>query len=82
MQGYVYVCVDEPQGLRSSVPPDRGRNGDVAEVRFHGRNRELWEARDVSPARPHEYDYQIEELAEWIPKIMLLHGATGRSTCC
>jgi uncharacterized protein YecE (DUF72 family) len=68
-----YVCVDEPQGLASSVPPVAAATADVAEVRFHGRNAALWEARDVSPAERHHYDYGREELAEWVPRIKLLH---------
>jgi uncharacterized protein YecE (DUF72 family) len=69
----VYVCVDEPQGSASSVPPVAAATADVAEVRFHGRNAPLWEARDVSPAERHRYDYRLEELQEWVPKIRRLH---------
>jgi uncharacterized protein YecE (DUF72 family) len=69
----VYVCVDEPQGYRSSVPPVAAATTDVAEVRFHGRNTELWEAPGVSPAQRHAYDYRPEELAEWVPRIRSLH---------
>ena len=38
-----FVCVDEPQGFKSSVPPVVEATSDVALVRFHGRNREMWE---------------------------------------
>jgi uncharacterized protein YecE (DUF72 family) len=69
----VYVCVDEPQGLVSSIPPIAAATTDVAEVRFHGRNTELWEAPGVSPAQRHAYDYQPDELAEWVPRIKALH---------
>jgi uncharacterized protein YecE (DUF72 family) len=68
-----YVCVDEPPGLASTVPPVAVATTDVAEVRFHGRNVALWEAPDVTPAERHRYDYQRDELAEWVPKIRLLH---------
>jgi len=71
--GFAYVCVDEPQGLATSMPPVAAATATVAAVRFHGRNRELWEASGVIPARRHEYDYKAEELAEWVPRIMSLH---------
>jgi uncharacterized protein YecE (DUF72 family) len=69
----VYVCVDEPRGLASSVPPVAVATTDVAEVRFHGRNAALWEAPEVTPVERHRYDYRRAELAEWVPKIRLLH---------
>lgn len=72
-----YVCVDEPQGFPSSVPPVTAATSDVAEVRFHGRNTDLWEDPKVSPAQRHAYDYRPEELAEWVPRILSLH-ADGR----
>ena len=71
--GLAYVCVDEPQGLATSMPPVAAATAEVAAVRFHGRNRELWEQPGVSPAQRHEYDYQADELAEWVPRIMSLH---------
>ena len=39
-----YVCVDAPQGFRSSMPPVAAATAALAEVRFHGRNQETWEA--------------------------------------
>src|SRR5262245_40803093 len=71
--GLAYVCVDEPQGLASSVPPVAAATAEIAAVRFHGRNRELWEESGVSPAQRHTYDYQAAEMAEWVPRIMSLH---------
>ena len=70
----VYVCVDEPAGLASTLPPVAVATTDVAEVRFHGRNAALWEAPGVPPAERHRYDYRREELAEWVPKIRQLHN--------
>jgi uncharacterized protein YecE (DUF72 family) len=69
----VYVCVDEPQGFASSIPPVAVATADLAEVRFHGRNKEMWEADNVSPLERHRYDYRRKELAEWVPKIRALH---------
>jgi uncharacterized protein YecE (DUF72 family) len=69
----VYVCVDEPQGFRSSVPPVAAATADLAAVRFHGRNADAWEAPGVTPTQRHAYDYRAEELAEWVPRIASLH---------
>ncbi|MGH9276816.1 MAG: DUF72 domain-containing protein [Acidimicrobiales bacterium] len=65
-----YVCVDEPQGFRSSVPPVVAVTSDLAVVRFHGRNAETWEDRDVpSAAERFRYRYRVNELQEWVPKV-------------
>jgi uncharacterized protein YecE (DUF72 family) len=68
----VYVCVDEPQGFRSSVPPVAAATADLAAVRFHGRNTDAWEAPGDTPALRTAYDYRDEELAEWVPRIASL----------
>ncbi|MDP8958573.1 MAG: DUF72 domain-containing protein [Actinomycetota bacterium] len=68
-----YVCVDEPQGFSSSVPPVSAVTAGVAAVRFHGRNSETWEAKGISAAERFAYDYSKEELEEWVPKIEALH---------
>jgi uncharacterized protein YecE (DUF72 family) len=68
-----YVCVDEPQGFRSSVPPVTAvTNPKLAVVRLHGRNAETWEARDVSVAERFRYSYSQPELAEWVPRVQEL----------
>lgn len=77
--GLVYVAVDEPQGFRSSVPPVTAvTNPTVAEVRFHGRNAETWEARGISAAERFRYDYRPDELEEWVPKVRELAGAAEK----
>ena len=63
------VCVDEPQGLKSSVPPIDQVTAPLSIIRFHGRNRENWEAKDVTTMEKFNYLYREEELKEWIPKI-------------
>jgi uncharacterized protein YecE (DUF72 family) len=63
------VCVDEPQGLKTSVPPLPAVTAPLAIVRFHGRNAEKWEARDAAPDERFEYLYSEEELREWVPRI-------------
>ncbi|GID92611.1 hypothetical protein Adi01nite_20230 [Amorphoplanes digitatis] len=63
------VCVDMPQGHRSSVPPVVAATSDLAVVRFHGHS-DKWTSRDI-----HEkfgYDYSKKELREWVPKLRAL----------
>ncbi len=67
-----YVCVDEPQGFKSSVPPVVAVTAPVAEVRFHGRNAENWEKKGITAAERFRYDYPKEELEEWLPRIETL----------
>jgi len=74
--GQPFVCVDEPRGFRSSVPPDAEATTDIALVRFHGRNRETWEKKGIGPAERFNYLYSEEELREWVPRIRHLASAT------
>src|SRR5205807_1867852 len=67
--GLAYVCVDEPQGFRSSVPPVVAATTDLAVVRFHGRNAETWEDNAPTAAERFRYRYQVDELQEWVPKV-------------
>ncbi len=67
-----YVCVDEPQGFASSVPPVVDATSEVAVTRFHGRNAELWQKKVASAAERFDYLYSDEELAEWIPRVEAL----------
>ncbi len=64
-----FVCVDMPQGHRSSVPPLLAATADLAVVRFHGHS-DKWTSKDI-----HEkfgYRYSDEELAGWVPKLKAL----------
>lgn len=71
--GLTYVCVDEPQGFKSSVPPVTAvTDPDLAMVRFHGRNAGSWQAKDVSVAERFKYLYSDAELQEWAPEIKRL----------
>ena len=64
------VMVDEPQGFRSSVPAVTAvTSGELAIVRFHGRNAATWEARGITPAERFRYLYDRDELREWVPRI-------------
>jgi uncharacterized protein YecE (DUF72 family) len=72
-----YVAVDEPQGFKSSVPgvvvPT---NDDLAVFRFHGRNGENWEKKDIPPSERFRYLYDEDELADWTPRIAAVAKAT------
>lgn len=64
------VCVDMPQGFDSSVPPIAAATArDLALVRFHGRDAEVWAKKNVSPSERFRYEYSEQELKEWVPKI-------------
>jgi uncharacterized protein YecE (DUF72 family) len=64
------VMVDEPQGLRSSIPPlSTVTSPDLAIVRFHGRRTETWEATGIPVVERFRYLYSEAELAEWLPRI-------------
>jgi uncharacterized protein YecE (DUF72 family) len=71
-----YVCVDEPQGFRSSVPSVVAATAPVALVRMHGRNYETWEKKGIGAAERFDYLYGEEELEEWLPRVrQLAEGA-------
>jgi uncharacterized protein YecE (DUF72 family) len=64
------VCVDEPQGFDSSIPPVAAATAkDLAIVRFHGRNAETWKRRVKTAAERFDYLYEEKELEEWVPRI-------------
>jgi len=65
-----YVAVDEPQGFKSSVPPVVVETShELAVFRFHGRNAENWEKKDIPPSERFRYLYDEDELADWTPQI-------------
>jgi len=64
-----FVCVDEPQGFRSSVPPIAEATADIGLVRFHGRNSDTWERKGVSVSERFNYLYTEEELRGWASRI-------------
>jgi len=75
-QCLLYTCVDEPQGMQSSVPPIAAATGDIAVIRFHGRNVANWEKRGISVTEKFDYLYTREELQEWVPRIKELAQRT------
>jgi uncharacterized protein YecE (DUF72 family) len=67
-----FVCVDEPQGFRSSVPPLAEATASDALVRFHGRNAEMWEGKGITASERFRYLYSEDELKEWVSPIQRL----------
>ena len=72
--GLAYVSVDMPQGFANSLPPVTAVTADLAVVRFHGHNRETWNAKGITAAERFAYLYDSEELAGWAPKVRDLAG--------
>ncbi|MBI4289831.1 MAG: DUF72 domain-containing protein [Chloroflexi bacterium] len=64
------VCVDEPQGFKSSVPPLAEVTSALGFVRFHGRNTGNWERKGVPATEKFDYLYTEDELKEWVPKVL------------
>ena len=76
--GLSLICVDEPQGFPSSVPPVAEATADVALVRFHGRNRATWERRGIAASERFDYYYSRDELSEWLGPIRRLQEKVSR----
>ena len=74
-----FVCVDEPQGFKSSIPPVTQTTSDIALVRFHGRNRATWEKQGITTAERFNYLYSENELQDWVPRIK---GLSERTQQC
>ncbi len=71
--GFAYVCVDEPQGLESSVPPVAAMAASgLSVVRFHGRRAEFWEGPVAKVSERFRYLYDDRQLREWLPRIAQL----------
>ncbi|MDQ3937698.1 MAG: DUF72 domain-containing protein [Chloroflexota bacterium] len=65
-----FVMVDEPQGMRSSIPPLVAvTSTELAVMRFHGRRAETWEKRGIPVVERFRYLYDRDELAEWVPRL-------------
>ncbi len=73
--GMSYVCVDEPQGFETSVPPVLVATSDLGVVRFHGHNRENWRKKGIPPSERFRYLYSEEELRTWVPRLRELSGS-------
>jgi uncharacterized protein YecE (DUF72 family) len=70
-RGIAHVIVDEPQGLKTSVPPIwEVTRPDIAVVRLHGRNHVTWEKKGLKTASERfDYWYDEKELKALAPQI-------------
>jgi uncharacterized protein YecE (DUF72 family) len=63
--------VDEPQGMKSSVPPLAAVTAPrLAVLRMHGRNADAWEKKGIPVVERFRYLYSEKELKEWVPRII------------
>ena len=69
--GLSYVCVDEPQGYPSSIPPVLAATSDLAVVRMHGHS-DKWTSKQI--AEKFGYRYGEAELDEWAGRLRGLAG--------
>jgi len=74
-----YVSVDTPR-LRRTIPPYLLVTSDFFVVRFHGRNREMWEkslkrGSHVTVEERYDYQYSRSELEEWARRIERLSNS-------
>ena len=67
------VCVDLPQGFRSSVPPVVTATAGLSVLRFHGHSTK-WDSKNIHDR--FGYLYQPGELREWVPRIQSLAEKT------
>ena len=77
--GLPFVCVDEPRGFKSSVPPVAEVTSDTGLVRFHGRNSETWEKKGIGPAGRFNYLYTEDELRPWAREIADISRQTSQT---
>jgi uncharacterized protein YecE (DUF72 family) len=71
-----FVCVDMPQGHRSSIPPVLEATSDLAVVRFHGHS-DKWTSKDIY--EKFGYLYPKAELEGWVPKLKALAEDTQQT---
>lgn len=69
-----FVCVDMPQGHRSSIPPVLEATADLAVLRFHGHSPQ-WTSKDIY--EKFGYRYSADELASWVPRLHQLAAHTS-----
>lgn len=71
-----FVCVDMPQGHKSSIPPVVEATSDLAVVRFHGHS-DKWTSKDIY--EKFGYKYSARELKHWAPKLRTLSEEAGET---
>jgi uncharacterized protein YecE (DUF72 family) len=70
-----YVSVDAPE-VANAIPSFLEASGAEVYMRFHGRNRENWNARNITVAERYKYLYSERELADWADRIRQLGGVS------
>lgn len=73
-----FVCVDEPQGFKSSVPPIVAATAPLGIMRLHGRNALVWEQKGLGAADRFDYLYSEDELQELAPRVLRLAEITEK----
>ena len=58
------------------MPPVAEVTATLAIVRFHGRNQENWEGKDIPATEKFNYLYREDELKEWVPRIRSMAEGT------
>lgn len=71
-----YVCVDMPQGHRSSIPPVLEATAELSVVRFHGHS-DKWTSKNIY--EKFGYLYSKRELTQWAPKLRKLADQAGET---
>jgi uncharacterized protein YecE (DUF72 family) len=62
--------------LKTSVEPLAEVTSSIGIIRFHGRNTENWEKKDIPAHERYKYLYREDELREWLPRIRKMADAT------
>ena len=79
IEGVTNVAVDVPPGHATSMPAEHAvTSSKLAVVRFHGRNHETWDLRGAPPNVRFRWDYDDEQLGEWVPRIKQMERSAGR----
>ncbi len=73
-----FVCVDEPQGFKSSMPPTLTATNGLGMIRFHGHNDENWERRGITAAERFMYLYDNDEINHWEKRLREFSSGVDR----
>ncbi|HMJ15884.1 MAG TPA: DUF72 domain-containing protein [Polyangiaceae bacterium] len=77
--GLTYICVDEPHGENSGVPPVLAvTNPRLAVLRFHGKNASGWQKKGATVHERFNYLYSPDELGAWVQGVQRLAGEAER----
>jgi uncharacterized protein YecE (DUF72 family) len=71
-----FVCVDMPQGHKSSIPPVVEATTDLAMIRFHGHSQK-WASNNIYDK--FGYEYSDRELKDWAPRVRKLADTAGKA---